>query len=117
MLLAISRESAVTITNSGDMIIMHRIEKDPDDHCGIDLDMSNRFMLYWDEDSVDSGMWILEYEGDRYAFMLTEEIFNKWTETSEDVVEIRRGAISSKERCFEKLVVYIETMIGIHISV
>ena len=106
VLLAISRESAVAITNSGDMIILHRIEKDPDDHCGLDFDRSSRFMLYWDEDSVDSGMWTLEYAGDKYAFMLPEEIFKKWTESSEDIVELNRSAISSKEKYFERLVVY-----------
>lgn len=91
----IGEKMAVAITNSGQMLFLHR-EK------GQKNEFSAEYSLFWS--SPES--WKLVSGKNQYSFQLPRCILEKWLNNVTNEFELKKGAINCKERLLSSMIVY-----------
>lgn len=92
----IASRSAVAITNTGQMLFLHRISNG-------NTDFDDRYSLYW---NTPDEPWTLRSGQEIYQFQLPKQIQQYWLESSATDLDRKVNAINCKANFFSNIVVY-----------
>lgn len=93
---SISEKNAVAITNSGQILFLHR-------EVGRENDFSGEYRLVWVSPQLS---WKMGVGGCQYGFQLPDVILKQWINNMSTDLERKREAISIKEKYMSNMIVY-----------
>ena len=93
---SISEKNAVAITNSGQILFLHR-------EVGRENVFSGEYRLVWVSPQLS---WKMSVGGCQYGFQLPDVILKQWINNMSTDLERRREAISIKEKYMSNMIVY-----------
>lgn len=92
----IGRNMALAITNSGQLLFLYNIDKEP-------IKFGNSYSLYWTDDEK---LWQLRTYNKTYVFQLPQTIADEWLYNAHSELELRKEAIRCKAQYLSSMVVY-----------
>lgn len=92
----IGRRLAIAITNSGQLLILYRVE-------GENNEFADYYTLHW---SDPYSLWELRTGSQVYVFQLPDKIMELWLENSTNELEMKREAIDCKAKFLSNMIVY-----------
>lgn len=92
----IGRHMALAITNSGQLLFLYNIDKEP-------IKFGDFYSLYW---TNDDKLWQLKSDNKTYVFQLPQAIADEWLNNAHSELELRKKAIRCKTQYLSSMVVY-----------
>lgn len=93
----ISKRTAVAISNSGEILMLFRINEDVNN-------FEDEFTMHWA--SEDKRLWSIKSGDTKYIFTLPNEVLKNWLDKSINDIELKANALAMKGNDFAMLTVY-----------